>query len=212
MNIRIAIADDHPLVVEGLRNILPMFPHIILCGAFPTGTELMKGLEKELPDVLLLDIHLPDKTGDELAPLILKKYPQLKILTLTNFDSTIYVNNMLGNGVLGYILKTATNEELIQAIEMVNQGKEYITDAMKEKMQYVDNKIRKAFSSRASLTPREKEILQLVVDGFTNPEIAQKLFLSIKTVDNYRTNIMMKLDVNNAAALVTKALRTGLAK
>jgi DNA-binding CsgD family transcriptional regulator len=83
---------------------------------------------------------------------------------------------------------------------------------MKEKMNDVDSKIRKAFSSRASLTPREKEILQLVVDGHTNPEIAQKLFLSVKTVDNYRTNIMMKLDVSNTAALVTKALRTGMAK
>jgi len=212
MSIRIAIADDHPLVVEGLRKVLPMFPGMSLCDTYRNGTELLNGLEKSLPDVLLLDIHLPDRNGDELVPVILKKYPGLKILTLTNFDSTVYVHHMLSHGALGYILKTATNEELAEAIETVNRGAQYVSDAMKEKMHDVDSKIRKAFSSRASLTPREKEILQLVVDGFTNPEIAQKLFLSIKTVDNYRTNIMMKLDVSNAAALVTKALRTGLAK
>ncbi|HTM66322.1 MAG TPA: response regulator transcription factor [Flavipsychrobacter sp.] len=212
MSIRIAIADDHPLLVEGLKKILPTFPGISLFGCYYTGKELLNGLEQYLPDVLLLDIHLPDKNGDELVPIILKKYPSLKILTLTNFDSTIYVHHMIAHGVLGYILKTATNEELIEAIQTVSRGEQYISDAMKEKMNDVDSKIRKAFSSRASLTPREKEILQLVVDGHTNPEIAQKLFLSVKTVDNYRTNIMMKLDVSNTAALVTKALRTGMAK
>lgn len=212
MSINIAIADDHPLVLEGLRKILPMFPGMNLCNTYRTGMELMNGLEKKLPDVLLLDIHLPDKNGDELVPVILKKYPHLKILTLTNFDSTIYVHHMLSHGVLGYILKTVSNEELIDAIETVSRGEQYISETMKEKMHDVDSKIRKAFSSRATLTPREKEILQLIVDGFTNPEIAQKLFLSIKTVDNYRTNIMMKLDASNAATLVTKALRTGLAK
>ncbi len=212
MSIRISIADDHPLVVNGLQNILPMYPHIELIGTYPNGAALLKGLEIALPDVLLLDIHLPDRLGDELVPVILKKYPDLRILTLTNFDSTIYVNTMFAHGVKGYILKTAENELLVQAIETVHKGEEFLAPSMKEKMQHVASKIKKAFSSKASLTPREKEILQLIVDGCTNPEISQKLFLSIKTVDNYRTNIMMKLDVNNAAALVKKALKMGLAE
>jgi DNA-binding NarL/FixJ family response regulator len=212
MSINIAIADDHPLVVSGLRNILPTYPHICLKGTYPNGMSLLAGLEMEQPDVLLLDIHLPDKTGDELVPLILKKYPDLKILTLTNFDSTIHVNTMFSHGVKGYILKSAENEDLIEAIEMVYRGEEFIAPSMREKMQHVAYKIKKAFSSKSTLTPREKEILQLVVDGSTNPEIAAKLFLSAKTVDNYRTNLMMKLEVNNAAALVKKALRLGLAE
>lgn len=212
MTIRIAIADDHPLVIGGLRNILPDYPHIVLTDTYSSGLSLLEGLEHSIPDVLLLDIHLPDKAGDELVPVILKKYPELKILTLTNFDSMLYVNRMFAHGVKGYVLKSADNEMLIQAIETVYKGEAFIAPYMKEKMQHVASKMQKAFSSKSSLTPREKEILQLIVDGRTNPEIAQQLFLSVKTVDNYRTNIMMKLDVNNAAALVTKALRSGLAE
>ncbi len=212
MNIKIAIADDHPLVVSGLRNILPSYPHIQLAATYPDGEKLLAGLEGELPDVLILDIHLPGKNGDELVPVILKKYPDLKILTLTNFDSTLYVQTMFTHGVRGYILKSAENEELIQAIEIVFAGEEFIEPSMKEKMDHIASKIKKSVTSKSSLTNREKEILQMVVDGSTNQDIAEKLFLSVKTVENYRNNIMMKLEVTNAAMLVKKALRLGLAE
>jgi len=212
MQIRIAIADDHPLVIGGVENILPRYPHILLTATYPNGAALMEGLAAMLPDVLLLDIQLPDQTGDELAPVIMKKYPSLKILTLTNFDSSLYVQNMFRHGVHGYILKNAEERLLISAIETVYAGGEFLDPAMKEKMQHAALRVQKRSSSRSTLTLREKEILQLLVNGSTCPQIAEHLFLSVNTVVNYRASIMLKLDVSNTAALVKKALLTGLAQ
>ena len=199
------------MMIQGLAHVLLRYPHIRLAGTFLNGTELLAGLEEGTPDVLLLDIQLPGKTGDELAPLILKKYPELKILTLTNFDSTLYANNMMKHGVHGYLLKTADEKVLIKAIETVFHGDIFIEESMRSRMQQIDHKIRKAVSSKSSLTPREKEILQLLVNGDTCPEIAEKLYLSTGTVENYRVSILLKLDAKNTAALVSKALKLGLA-
>ncbi len=210
--IDIAIADDHPLVINGLKNILPAYPHIRLVGTYANGKELMAGLAFLQPHVLLLDIQLPGQAGDELAPIILEKYPEIKILAITNFDSPLYVNTMFTRGALGYILKTADNETLVKAIETVYQGQQFMEYYMKEKLAHASYKIQKALSTKTSLTQREREILQLIVDGHTNNKIAELLFLSAKTVDNYRTNIMVKLDVNSLGALVKKALQSGLAK
>jgi len=212
MSIKIAIADDHPIVIGGLQNMLPLYPHIALIGTYTNGVSLLEGLEHEVPDVLLLDIQLPDKSGEELTPVLLKKHPELKILILTNFDSTLYIANLFALGAHGYILKTAEKEILIRAIETVYKGNQFIEPLMQEKMDQTAIRIAKRSSLKSALTLREKEILQLIVDGSTNPEIAKKLFLSLNTIENYRTNIMLKLDVNNAAALVKKALKAGLAQ
>lgn len=211
MNIKIAIADDHPMIIKGLQNILANYPHITLTATYPDGALLLEGLRQQVPDVLLLDIQLPGKTGDELAPIILKKYPGIRILTLTNFESTLHVNNMLRQGVHGYLLKNAEEDILIRAIETVYQGDSFLEDNMKEKLHRLDVRITKTVSSKSTLTPREKEILQLIVNGDTSQEIADKLFLSLHTVENYRTSIMLKLDVKNIAGLIAKALRTGMA-
>ncbi len=210
MIINIAIADDHPLVINGLKNILPMYPHIRLTGTYANGVALMDGLAVHQPDVLLLDIQLPGKNGDELVPVILKKHPELRILTLTNFDSPLYANTMFTRGAHGYILKTAADELLIAAIEKVYSGEMFVEKAMQEKMEHAAYRVKKAFLSKSELTPREKEVLQLIADGETNIRIGEKLSLSAKTVDNFRTNIMLKLEVNNTAALVKKALLQGL--
>ncbi len=209
--IKIAIADDHPMMIQGLQHVLLRYPHIALTGTYPNGNELLTGLDRALPDVLLLDIQMPGKTGDELAPVILKKHPDLRILILTNFDSTLYVNNMMKHGVHGYLLKTSEEKILVKAIETVFQGDIFIEEAMKEKMEQIAYKIKKAVSTKSSLTPREKEILQLLVNGLTCPEIAEQLFLSTGTVENYRVSILLKLDAKNTAAMVSKALKLGLA-
>lgn len=210
--IKIVIADDHPLVINGLKNIMPIYPHIQLVNSYPDGITLLAGLAKEVPDVLLLDIQLPGQTGDELTPVILKKYPGIRILIITNFDSPLYANTLFTKGALGYILKTADNETLVKAIESVYRGVQFIEPAMQERMSLASSKMQHAWTLMTGLTPREKEILQYIVDGYTNGMIAEKLFLSPKTVDNYRTHIMVKLDVNHVAALVKKALKLGLAE
>lgn len=210
MNIRIAIADDHPMVINGLQTMLSARQEIQLTDAYMNGEELLQGLEKNMPDVLLLDIQLPGKTGEELAPIVLKRYPDIKILTLTNFDSALYANNMLRHGVHGYLLKTTGQDVLIEAIKCVYNGGLFIEPSINEKIKKLDIRIQKTASTKSSLTTREKEILQLIVNGYTDPEIAETLFLSTHTVKNYRLNILVKLDAKNSVALVKKALQLGL--
>jgi DNA-binding NarL/FixJ family response regulator len=212
MKIHIAIADDHPMIIGGLKNMLAAYPHIELEGTYGTGAELLKGLQQKLPDVLLLDIQLPDKTGDELAATILKKHPELKILTLTNFNSMLYVHNMLRIGVKGYILKTTDPETLIKAIEEVYNGEEFIDHAVKGKLGQYATKMKKEANLRPTLTLREKEILKLTVNGDTIQEISEKLFIGLRTVEYYRSNLLLKLEVKNMAALIKKALELGLAE
>ncbi len=212
MHITISIADDHPMIIDGLQNILPHYPNIVLKGSYKNGTSLLAGLEHYLPDVLLLDIQMPDITGDELTPILLKKYPDLKILVLTNFESALYANNMFKRGAHGYLLKTAENITLISAIEKVYQGEQFVEERMQEKIRQMNIREKNASFSKSTLTPRESEILQLLVNGYTAPQIAETCFLSLRTVVNYRTSIMLKLDVNNTAMLVKKALTMGLAE
>jgi DNA-binding NarL/FixJ family response regulator len=212
MTIKIAIADDHPMIIKGVQNMLSNYPDIQLIQSYPNGKKLLEGLQKEQPDVLLLDIQLPDKAGDELAPIILKKYPGIKILALTNFEGTLYVHNMLRHGVQGYILKNVEEEVFIEAIEKVYNGEIYIETSIREKMNSLNMRVEKTPSSKSMLTPKEKEILQLIVNGYTSPEIADKLFLGLRTVENYRVSILLKMDVKNTATLVKKALRLGLAE
>ncbi len=211
MSIQVAIADDHPLIMQGMQMLLSRHSHIMLAGAFGSGTELMHGLERMVPDILLLDIQLPDKSGDELAPLILKTYPRIRILMLTNFNSPLYVHNALRNGVHGYLLKTTEEDTLVNAIETVYNGGTFIEASLREKMEEAPVKHKRIYTTKSNLTSREVEILQLIVNGHTDPEIAQQLFLSLHTVKRYRINILLKLDVKNTAALVNKALKLGLA-
>jgi len=211
-NITISIADDHPMVIIGLQNMLANYPNITLLDTYPDGQALLKGLQEKMPDVLLLDIQMPGQTGDELAPLIMKKYPELRILTLTNLDSALCAYNMTRHGVLGYLLKTTNQKTLIEAINAVYRGEEYIEPSMQEKMQQLAVGRTREASLKSALTPREKEVLQLIVNGITNKDISQKLHIGFRTVEYYRFNILLKLDVNNTAALVKKALRLGLAE
>jgi DNA-binding NarL/FixJ family response regulator len=210
MNIRIAIADDHPMIIGGLQNMLSNHSHIVLTATYANGEELLKGLQQDVPDVLLLDIQMPDKTGDELAPVILKKYPTLKILTLTNLDSTLYMHNMLRHGAQGYVLKTTDPKTVIAAIETVYNGGQYLDATMKDKLEQFTSRLKKEAFLKPKLTSREKEILRLIVIGDTSQEIADKLFIGFRTVEYYRLNILFKLDVKNTAALVKKALEMGL--
>lgn len=207
MSIRIVMIDDHPMILKGLKNTLSDYKHINIIGCYANGKELLNGLEENTPDVLLLDIQLPGKTGDELLPLIVKRFPQVRVLALTNFDSTLYINNMVRLGVHGYLLKTADEDILIKAIETVYEGKEFIDPSLREKMQDIK---KKELYSKVNLTLREKEILKLIINGSTSQEIVNKLFLSINTVNNYRTRIFQKLDAKNMAELIKKALMLGL--
>jgi len=165
-----------------------------------------------MPDVLLLDIQLPDKPGDELTHLVLKKFPLIKIIALTNFNSVLHVNSMIANGAKGYLLKTTEEATLIKAIETIFQGGSFIEESLRDELRDFETGVKRMATLKTTLTPREKEILQLIADGLTGQEIASKLFISFKTVEYYRYNILLKLDCTNTALLIKKAMTMGLVK
>jgi len=210
MPIKLAIADDHPIVANGICNILRDADHVEVTDIYANGATLLKGLAQRQPDVLLLDMHLPDMSGPELAASILKNYPQLRILVLSSSDVLILVKKMLKLGCMGYILKDADDTTILQAIETVQKGGQFLAPALQQMM--IDDMFRnkKSEKKNTALTRREKEVLQLIIDEFTNQEIADKLFLSLHTVENHRISLLHKLEVKNTAGLVKVALQTGL--
>ncbi len=212
MRINVAITDDHPMILQGMKLMFSNYEHIHLCGVYQSGKELQEGLAQVQPDVLLLDIQLSDKTGDELMPELMQQYPELKVLVVTNFDSTMYARKMLLQGALGFLLKTADESELVKAIETVYNGQQYIEQSIADKMANETERNKRVNTAKSTLTEREKEILQLITEGKTDREIAGLLFLGVGTIKFYRNGLLLKLDVPNTAGLVAKAFKMGLAK
>ena len=211
MIIKVAIIDNHPLAIKGVQGMLAPYKHIELVATYATGMALLEGLKQEQPDVLLLDIMLPDISGKELAPEIKKKYPGIRILALTSHDAPSYVKSMMRRGCSGYLLKDTDQKTLILAIEQVYAGAEFIEPALKEQMlQNVINFKKQTANTPPELTPREKEILQLIVQEYTSQEIADKLFISLHTVESHRFSLFQKLDVKNMVGLVKVAIQMGL--
>ncbi|HVW98894.1 MAG TPA: response regulator transcription factor [Candidatus Babeliaceae bacterium] len=210
MKIKIAIADDHPLVINGLHHMLNNCTDMEIVGSYANGRETLKGIALSQPDVLLLDIQMPGQTGDELALIITEQYPDIKLLALSNEDNVYYVRNMLRNGVKGYILKTSREEVLLNAIYTIYNGGQYIELSLKDKIIQDTLLSKKQLSADPILSRREKEVLQLIAVNMTSQQIADKLYISKRTIDNHRLNIMMKLGVKNVAALVKSAIQQGL--
>ncbi len=208
--IHVAIADDHQLVINGVKDMLSNCTTMQLQATYLNGSALLAGLKQQQPDVLLLDIHMPDIRGEEIVLILQRDYPDIKILALTNFDNTLYANNMLQNGALGYLLKNTDKETLVAAIETVYEGKRYLSGEMENRITDFKKKINRKTAAKYSLTPREKEILRLLAKGFSNQQIAEELFLSKRTVENYRLNLSLKLEAKNTAGLVKYAIELGL--
>ena len=204
--INLSITDDQVIILNGLQKILADVPNIQITGIYNNGDELLKGLIKNQPDVLLLDIQMPGKSGVELAAIITKTYKQVRIIALTNIDVVAQIKKILQQGVVGYLLKDASPETIVRAIETVYAGDQYIQEELKQQLL---NSL-SAHNSKQIVTRREKEILQLIVDEFTNQEIADKLYLSLRTVENHRNNLLQKLDVKNTAGLVKVAIQEGI--
>lgn len=213
--IHIALTDDHPMVISGLITLLQPYPHIRIQGTYTTAALLLEGLKFYQPDVLLLDILLPDQSGKDLVPVLRKAYPGLKLLILTSLDVPAMVVTLLRRGCKGYLLKGAEPETLVEAIETVYQGGEYIDEVLKEQL------VQNAFQFKSSkqdkavipeLTQREKEVLVLISEEYTTREIAAKLFISYHTAENHRNNLIQKLDVKNTVGLVKVAIQLGLIK
>ncbi len=213
MNIKLAIADDHPLMLSGLQNVLQTYNHISICNTYASGNELLEGLAQQQPDVLLLDINLPDKTGNELIRIINKKYPHISVIALTSLDSAFHIKDMMQHGCKGYLLKNTPAHVLVEAIEKVYEGEEFLEPAIKEQLLRSMLKMKQQSGAgvlSTKLTRREHEILQLIAEEYTSQEIAEKLSLSQRTVDNHRFSLLQKLQVKNSIGLVRAAMQLGL--
>jgi DNA-binding NarL/FixJ family response regulator len=210
MKIKIVIVDDHNVVVSGLQNMLRDHAHIQVISTYNSGSELLEGLKKQQPDVLLLDIQLPDITGDELTSTVTAQYPDIGILIMTGFDTTYHVKNLLQKGAQGYLLKNTAEATLIEAIEAVAAGSQFIDPSLREQLLQDLLKNKKQVSGKPVLSRREKDVLTLIMEEYTSQEIADKLFLSLRTVENYRINLLQKLHVKNTAGLVKVAIQMGL--
>jgi DNA-binding NarL/FixJ family response regulator len=204
--IRVAMADDHLIVLNGLEKILTGFAEIEVTGTYTNGDLLLEGLTTSQPDVLLLDIQMPGKNGIELAGIIAKKYPAIQMIALTNVDILVQVKKMLKQGTMGYLMKDVSPDILFNAITTVHGGEQFIDERLKK--QLLNN-----FSAGPGdrlITRREKEILQLITEEYTNPEIAGKLHISPHTVENHRNHLLQKLGAKNTAGLVKAAIEQGL--
>lgn len=201
--IKIAIVDDHQLFREGLASMFAKNDSIQVVASFGDGSELLPYLEKDKNiDVLLLDISMPVLGGLEVLKIVKKKYPLIKCIILSMHNDGNYVVQSVRNGALGYLLKNADQEELLQAIETVSLGKKYFN---KETTELLLNNMSKGGETVKKLSTRESEILTLIASGLTTKEIAEKLFVSTRTVETHRVNMMKKLNVKNSAELIRKA-------
>lgn len=210
MKIQLAVADDHPLVLKGLQYLLANNKEMHIAGTYANGQELLAGIATRQPDVLLLDIHMPGATGDEVAEVITQLYPQIKIIALTNEDNIYYIKTMFRKGVHGYVLKTTGEDILLEAIRTVYEGGEYLEPVLKERLEHDAQQAKRMAYTTPALTRREKEVLEQLTKNLTSQQIADVLCISKKTVESHRMNLLIKLDVKNAAALIKKAMQLGL--
>jgi DNA-binding NarL/FixJ family response regulator len=210
MKLSVHIADDHSITTMGIERMLKDHPLMEINGIYHNGESLLNGLTVRQPDVLLLDIQMPGMEGDELAKIIAEKYPNVIILVLTNMDLPFYVRTMFASGVKGYLLKSASKNTLIDAIETVSRGQSYIDAALRGLVfELLESKRN---SNMLTLTKREQDILEMVAEEKTNQQISKELFISLSTVENHRTNLFLKLGVKNVAGLVRKGIQMGLIK
>lgn len=204
--IKLILVEDHPMVRIGLKSLLSGSDHIEIIGEAGNGLEAIELVEKKQPEIVVSDISMPQMNGLALAKHLQEHHPEIKVLLLTIHLEPEYIIEGFEAGIMGYLPKDSSQEELIEAIETICSGGKYMSQKVSEIL--AQRLIRKDAMSKPNtkLTPREKKILEMLVEGNRNKEIADKLIISVRTVDTHRTNIMRKLDVNNTAELVNKAI------
>lgn len=196
--ITIYIADDHAIVLEGLSEILKSQAHLKILGVAVNGEEMLKLMDQRRADVAILDINMPKMNGIQCTELIKKKYPQTKVIILTMFPERSYVDQLIGAGADGCLLKSRGSKDLLDAIKRVTSGKSYF-DMIRD---FAEPSTHPVYN----LSEREVEITRLIVNGLTSTEIADKLFLSEHTVKTHRKNIFRKIGINSISQLTSFAI------
>lgn len=202
---KILIVDDHQMVIEGLKSIFTLLPAMHIVATALNAFEAIEALRRH-PEInlVLSDINLPDVSGIELCGKIKKEFPAIAVIGLSTFNQRSYVSQMIANGASGYLIKSASAEEIEEAINAVMAGKMYLSNEIN------NNQEQTSANEPPTLTRREKEILIMIAEGQTNNIIAERLFISPYTVDTHRKNLLIKFEVGNTALLIKKAAGFGL--
>jgi len=211
MSLKILLADDHKIVRDGLRSLIEKEPGMRVVAEAEDGRTAVSLAREHTPDVVIMDVSMPGLNGIEATRQIRAEQPDAKIIALSMYSDRRFVTGILGAGASGYLLKDCAFEELIEAIHTVSKGQYYLSPGITGVVvqDYV-GKVAAELSSSSVLTPREREVLQLLAEGHSTKEIAGALHLSVKTVESHRQKIMQKLNIFNVAGLTRYAIREGL--
>lgn len=215
MTVSVVLVDDHTVVRDGLRALLQSEDDLEIVGEADSGEDALEVVERTAPEVVVMDLRLPNMSGVEATRALKKSFPRVKVIILSMYDEEDIVFQALESGASGYVLKRAGVEELVKAIHTVIDEGAYLDPAIARRV--VDRLHKKSVTEVRGrqkgediLTPREKEILMLVARGMTNSQIAAKLYISVKTVQAHRANLMQKLEVHDRVELVKYAVKKGL--
>jgi len=212
MSIKIMVVDEHKILREGLATLIAKQPNMEIVGEAADGREALDLVEKNTPDLILMDITMPNLNGIEATRKIKSKRPEIEIIALSLHSDRRFVLGMIGAGASGYLIKQCTFDELVLAINTVMEGKKYLSPEISNIL--VEEYVRKDSQEKAiidsKLTPREREILQLLAEGKNTKEIASNLSISVKTVETHRRHIKRKLKANSVAELTKIAIKEGL--
>jgi len=196
MKTKLFIVDDHFMVIEGIKTMLQDEPEIEWMGHAYNADTCLSFLKYHQPDVILMDINLPDKSGIDLCKEVFENYPSIRIIGLSTFNQLSFIAKMLDNGAVGYLLKNATKHEILTAVNTVVKGRNYLSPEAADMMKKTH------VEEAPTLTRREIEVLQLIAEGLTNAEMAAKLFVSVTTIDTHRKHLLEKFNAKNTASLI----------
>jgi len=208
--VRILIVDDHAIMRDGIRALLSLDEDLEIVGEASEGREAIEKARELSPDVVVMDIAMPGMDGLEATRRIVKKNPQIKVLVLTQHDNKEYILSTIKSGAAGYVPKRALGSELVSAIRAVHRGDSFLYPSAAAALIEDYRKQSEEVEPYDQLTPREREILKLIAEGYTSREIADMLFISLKTAQGHRAKIMEKLDLHNRTELIKFAMRKGL--
>lgn len=202
--LRIAIVDDHPMVAEGIQSILESYDDVLVVGTLTSGRAVIAQLDTLNPDVILMDLNMPDLGGLSATEMVLETRPEIRIVILSMHDSPEYISSALNHGAMGYLLKDVPTDEIKLAIDTVMSGKQYLCTGAKGAI------TPKSGGARDTLTGREQTILLQLAQGQSNKEVALTLDISVRTVETHRKNIKRKLGISSTAGLTRYALEHGV--
>jgi two-component system response regulator NreC len=209
--LRIFLADDHAVLRDGLKALVNAQADMEVVGEADNGRTAWFKVKELLPDIVVMDVSMPELNGIQATEMLKRECPQVKVLALTAYKDKAYLDQLLKVGALGYVLKMSAAKELIEALRMVSVGNVYVDQEMTEKIAegYVRDQFLRGALRQRELTSREEQVIRLIAQGYANKEIASQLEISVKTVESHKTNVMEKLELKSRTEIVRYAVRQG---